>query len=90
MTISHEELSKNIEELEIVAEKINLMSKVIYNAIDHEIQENLTDIVYLTYPYEIMLNDIKDLLDKIDCIGVNVVNDDCTQRHLSLWGGKYS
>ena len=76
MTISHEELSKNIEELEIVAEKINLMSKVIYNAIDHEIQENLTDIVYLTYPYEIMLNDIKDLLDKIDCIGVNVVNDD--------------
>ena len=84
MTISHEELSKNIEELEIVAEKINLMSKVIYNAIDHEIQENLTDIVYLTYPYEIMLNDIKDLLDKIDCIGVNAVNDDCTQRHLSL------
>ena len=78
MTISHEELSKNIEELEIVAEKINLMSKVIYNAIDHEIQENLTDIVYLTYPYEIMLNDIKDLLDKIDCIGVNAVNNGCT------------
>ena len=84
MTIDYTKLSKNIEELEIVAEKINLMSKVIYNAIDHEIQENLTDIVYLTYPYEIMLNDIKDLLDKIDCIGVNVVNDDCTQRHLSL------
>jgi len=78
MTISREELSKNIEELEIVAEKINLMSKVIYNAIDHEIQENLTDIVYLTYPYEIMLNDIKDLLDKIDCIGVNAVNNGCT------------
>lgn len=84
MTTDYTELSKNIEELEIVAEKINLMSKVIYNAIDHEIQENLTDIVYLTYPYEIMLNDIKDLLDKIDCIGVNVVNDGCTQRHLSL------
>ena len=83
MTTDYTELSKNIEELEIVAEKINLMSKVIYNAIDHEIQENLTDIVYLTYPYEIMLNDIKDLLDKIDCIGVKVVNDDCTQRHLS-------
>lgn len=84
MTIDYTELSKNIEELEIVAEKINLMSKVIYNAIDHEIQENLTDIVYLTYPYEIMLNDIKDLLDKIDCIGVNAVNNDCAQGHLSL------
>ena len=84
MTTDYTKLSKNIEELEIVAEKINLMSKVIYNAIDHEIQENLTDIVYLTYPYEIMLNDIKDLLDKIDCIGVNVVNDDCAQRHVSL------
>ena len=78
MTTDYTELSKNIEELEIVAEKINLMSKVIYNAIDHEIQENLTDIVYLTYPYEIMLNDIKDLLDKIDCIGVNAVNNGCT------------
>lgn len=77
MTTDYTKLSKNIEELEIVAEKINLMSKVIYNAIDHEIQENLTDIVYLTYPYEIMLNDIKDLLDKIDCIGVNAVNNGC-------------
>lgn len=73
MTISCEELSKKIEELETIAERINLMSKVIYNAIDHEIQENLTDIVYLTYPYEIMLNDIKELLNEIDNFSLKLI-----------------